>query len=158
MKWLAILSVLLFFGWFYPTPAAAHDCGHHGHRYYGDCRGCAQRWPSGASASRAWAPGGSSTAFESLEGKIAEIVYLPGTTPDSGIVEMRVQSSSQVRLIRLAPAGFLKQSGVLLKEGDAVMVKGYPVGAMEGDLMVATEVHKDGKSVVLRQADGAPLW
>jgi hypothetical protein len=84
--------------------------------------------------------------LQTLEGKITEVDYLPGATAD------------QTKLVRLAPAGFLKQSGILLREGDTVTVKGFPVSGMEGDLIVAAEVHKGEKSVSLRDTSGRPAW
>ena len=50
--------------------------------------------------------------LQNLEGKISEIVYLPGATPDTGVVEVRMQAAGQNKLIRLAPCGFLNQSGL----------------------------------------------
>jgi hypothetical protein len=96
--------------------------------------------------------------LQKAEGKITEIVYLPGTTPDSGMVEVRIQSAGQSQLIRLAPEGFLKQNALLLREGDTVMVKGFPIAGMDGDLMVATELHKGEKSLSLRDTQGRPVW
>ena len=93
-----------------------------------------------------------------MEGKIAEVVYLPGATADTGLVEIRLQSSGQIKLIRLAPAGFLKESGLLLREGDTVTVRGFPVSGMEGDLIVATEIHKGERTLSLRDANGRPAW
>jgi len=96
--------------------------------------------------------------MRAAEGKITEVVYLPGATPDSSMVEVRLQSAGQSQLVRLAPVGFLKQSGLLLTEGDTVTVKGYPVAGMEGDLLVATELHKGGKALSLRDPRGRPTW
>jgi hypothetical protein len=93
-----------------------------------------------------------------MDGKITEIIYLPGATPGSGMVEVRLQSGGQSELIRLAPSGYLKQSGMLLREGDTVTLKGFPVTGMEGDLIVATEVHKGDKSLPLRDTRGQPKW
>jgi hypothetical protein len=92
------------------------------------------------------------------EGKITEVVYLPGATPDSGMVEIRLQSAGQSQLIRLAPVGFLKQSGLLLREGDTVSIKGFPIAGMERDLLVATELHKGDKTLSLCNTLGRPTW
>jgi hypothetical protein len=96
--------------------------------------------------------------LQTIEGRIIEIIYLPSATPDSGTVEVRLQSGGQRELIRLAPSGYLKQSGMLLREGDTVTLKGFPVAGMEGDLIVATEIHKGDKSLPLRDTRGQPKW
>jgi hypothetical protein len=96
--------------------------------------------------------------LENLEGKISEIDYLPGATPDTGMVEVRVLSAGKSDLIRLAPCGYLKQSGLHLKEGDVVSLRGFRVAGMEGDLIVATAIQKGDKSLSLRDGRGQPLW
>ena len=96
--------------------------------------------------------------MRTAEGKITEVIYLPGATSDSGMVEVRLQSVGKSQLIRLAPVGFLKQSGFLLREGETVTVVGFPVAGMEGDLLVATELHKGEKTLSLRDAQGRQAW
>jgi len=87
--------------------------------------------------------------MRTADGRITEVVYLSGATPDSGMVEVHLQSAGPTQLTRLAPAGFLRHSGLLLREGDTVIVKGFPVAGMQGDLLVATELHKGDKDLVL---------
>jgi hypothetical protein len=74
------------------------------------------------------------------------------------MVEVRLESAGHSELIRLAPVGFLKQSGLLLREGDTITVKGFPVSGMEGDLLIATELHKGEKTLSLRDPRGRPAW
>jgi len=74
------------------------------------------------------------------------------------MVEIRIESGGQDKLVRLAPVGLLKQNGLVLKEGDTVTVKGFPVAGMEGDLLVAMEIHKGDKIVSLRDTRGRPTW
>ena len=45
-----------------------------------------------------------------------------------------------------------------LKEGDPVTVSGFRVSTMEGELLVATEVRKGDKRVLLRSPRGRPVW
>jgi hypothetical protein len=141
-------------------PATGHDCCHRDHHcddYYDGnyycCHGSQTNRYSGPASSYNGA-----TDLQTIDGKIAEIIYLPGATPDSGTVEVRLQSGAQNELVRLAPAGFLKQSGMLLREGDTVALKGFPVAGMEGDLIVATEIHKGDKRLPLRDTRGQPRW
>jgi len=139
-------------------PAYAHGCGHHGgYAYHGNCRsgdcggshdcpGCG----NGYSTTR--------TTARTIEGKIAETIYLPGATADSAMVELRVVSGDTTVLVRLAPAGVLKQHQLSLKEGDAISVTGYTAGTMDGDLFIATGVNKQGRTIRLRDRTGRPIW
>jgi hypothetical protein len=74
------------------------------------------------------------------------------------MVEVPLQTAGQFQLIRLAPVGYLKQSGLVLREGDTLTVKGFRVAGMEGDLLVATEIHKGEKTLSLRDSRGRPVW
>ncbi len=155
-----VVATVLFIGWFGVAPAAAHDCCHHD-QHYADCNDCNHDCDHNAQGSRhccAWTPSSGPTDMRAAEGKITEVVYLPGATPDSGMVEVRLQSAGQSQLVRLAPVGFLKQSGLLLREGDTVSVKGFPVAGMEGDILVATELHKGDKALSIRDPRGRPAW
>jgi hypothetical protein len=161
MKGRGVLAVILMTCWFGVVPAAAHDCCHHG-QHSADSTDCNHDCDhGGAQGSRHccdWTPSGAATDLRTADGKITEVVYLPGATTDSGMVEVRLQSAGQSQLIRLAPVGFLKQSGLLLREGDNVTVKGFPIAGMEGDLLVATELHKGEKALSLRDTHGRPAW
>jgi hypothetical protein len=154
--------------WFlYAVPAYGHGCGHRGGgghhcRDYG-CDGCG--WWSGAarrfnppsrSGESRW--GSNPANAQTHEGPIGEIIYLPGATADTAMVELRLLSGSDTVLVRLGPAGFLKQNGLNLKEGDAIAVTGYRVSAADGELLVANEVGKQGKTVRLRDGRGRPAW
>jgi hypothetical protein len=159
MKLRIVLGAIFVIACFGALPAVAQGCGHHGH-HCGDCDDCDHHGYSTTQPSRSesWAPSTKAAVTETTEGKIGEVIYLPGATEDSGMVEIRVQSVGQARVVRLAPTGFLKQGGLLLREGDAVKVKGFAVASMDGDILVATEITKGDKSLSLRDSRGRPTW
>jgi len=139
--------------------AFAQHCCHHGPRHEPcGCDHCGQ--PTSPPGPLTKSNGGSNwTAnLKTVEGKIVEVVYLPGATPETGMVEVRVQTKTEADLVRLAPSGFLKQGGLRFREGDSVTIKAFTVAAMEGDIMVATEVDGNGADVRLRGSSGQPLW
>lgn len=146
-----------------PEPARSHGCGHHAH-YLGDCWDCGWRHVQPSEQPRPrWqgqppSPAASLPRLETLEGNVAEVIYLQGAGPDAAMVEIEIRSAGQDTLVRLAPTGFLRQNEFLIKEGDMIAVKGFRVSTFEGDLLVATEVRKDGNTLVLREARGRPAW
>ena len=158
MKFLGILAVISVFGFFTAVPASGQACCHHGH-HCDDCGACDHSARRNASSSRDYVePSRATAALQTLDGQIREVVYLPGATSDTAFVEIRLESAGQTRLIRLAPTGFLKGGGILLREGDTVTVKGFPVSGMEGNLVVATLVQKGDHTLPLRDGNGRPAW
>jgi hypothetical protein len=146
-----LLSCLLI------SPAAGHDC--RGGHLSGDDWNCDHHGSRSAlQSSRSVSPSFAAPAPKVVDGKIAEIIYLPGATPESATVEARVVADARATLVRLAPVGFLKQSQLVLREGDTVSVTGFEVSGMDGDLVVATEIRKGDKRVVLRDPRGRPVW
>ena len=138
-------------------PAVGHDCC--GGRHCGDGWNCDRHGSRGApQAQGSVSPPYAAAASRVVDGKISEIIYLPGATADSAMVEARVFASGRATLVRLAPVGLLKQSQLVLREGDTVSVAGFEVNGMDGDLMVAVEIRKGDQRVVLRDLRGQPVW
>ena len=159
---LGFLGALSVFCWLAAGSAAAHDCDHHGHHYYyyyDDCWGNGPNYRQ--DNGRQYTNGPTPAAVmdqRTFEGRIAEVVYLPGATPETAMVEIRLQAGSQTTLVRLAPSGFLRQSGMLLREGETITVRGYSVAGLEGDLIVATEIRHGDKTLNLRDSRGRSAW
>ena len=146
-----VLSCLLI------SPAAGHDC--RGGDHCGDDWNCDHHGSRSALQSpRSVSPSYAATAPRVVDGKISEIIYLPGVTADSAMVEVRVFADARATLVRLAPVGLLKQSQLVLREGDTVSVTGFDVGGMDGDVVVAIEIRKGDKRVVVRDPRGRPVW
>jgi len=156
-----IPSAVLLLSCMLISPAAGHDChgGHHGGDgwYCDDYCSRGARQPQGRAAPSA-SPAYATAAPKAVDGKITEIDYLPGATADSAMVEARVLVGGRTTQVQLAPVGLLKQSQLLLREGDTVSVTGFEVSGMDGDLLVATEIRKGDKRVVLRDTRGRPVW
>jgi len=138
------------------SPAAAHDC--RGGPHCGDEWGCDRHGSPSALQSQGSVSPSYAAAPKIVDGKISEILYLPGATADSAMVEARVLAAGRATLVRLAPVGLLKQSQLVLREGDTVSVAGFEVSGMDGDLVVAIEIRKGGQRVVLRDSHGRPVW
>lgn len=99
-----------------------------------------------------------SPQFETAEGKIAEINYLPASDPGSSVLELRLNTAAAPVLVRLGPSAFLKRNNFEVKEGDALTVHGYRVSAAQGEVFLATEIEKSGHRLVLRDDWGRPAW
>jgi len=60
--------------------------------------------------------------------------------------------------VHLGPTAFMSQSGFTFAKGDRIEVLGSRVRVGTMDALLAREVQKDGKTLVLRDASGIPKW
>ena len=167
LKTVALLSLAYALS---AVPMLGHGWRHHAYGHHAcdscwgyGCDGCGP-WARPAPRSQAapgpqgYGPAESASDFETLEGKIAEVIYLPGVSPAAGLVEVRVATGSEATLARLAPAGFLQQHKIQLKEGEAISLRGYRVRTEDGDVLVAIELRTDGQTLTLRNPSGRSSW
>lgn len=162
MKVIGKLGFILAFWFLNLTPASAHCWVHHGDccRSGNDMETCADcNWRSTPFCqSGHFVPPPSVQNLVTLKGKVAEVNYLPGVSASGGMVEIQLQGDAQTTPVRLGPAGFLNRNGLGLKEGDMIQVRGYRVIANDVEFLVATEIEKNGKNLVLRNERGRPAW
>lgn len=152
---LAVPAALLFCG----MTAYGHNCRHPGgcaSSHHGD-HGCYDCGFTLSAPDNAQPRSGPARA-QTREGKVVELVYLPGSTPERAMVELRLADGTSDVLVRLGPAGFLKQNHLNLREGDTISVKGFRVTGGTEDLLIATEVTRQGQTVRFRDERGRPEW
>jgi len=160
MKFLAVFVLASLAGAIAVRPVSAHDCGcRHGcdrydHWYGDDCPGCDHdggRCWNGHHPARA-------QQYETTEGKVSEINYLPAADPASSVLELRLSTGTAGVLVRLGPSSFLKRNNFDVREGDTLSVHGFRASTSEGEVLVATAVEKSGHRLVLRDDWGRPAW
>lgn len=157
MKYLSLLGTACLFSWFGANVAHAH-CGHSCHHYSDYGPDCGYHCGPGGARGTGTAMPDRSGKQATVEGKITEIVYLPGRSPENSMVEVLVESGGQSHLARLAPSGVLRQSGLALREGETITIRGFAVAGLEGDLTVATRISQGSKIAILRDNRGRPIW
>lgn len=60
--------------------------------------------------------------------------------------------------VHAAPEQFLRQRNMELKKGDKIQVTGSRAQIGGKDVLIASRISKDGKEVMLRSAQGQPMW
>ena len=156
MKRICAYVVLLAAGLISVFPATAHQCSHH---RSDACTGCSADCYSGCNHYGVAARQGAIRAAEDTrEGKVSEVIYLPGRTRDAAMVQIKLAAGTDQILIRLGPVGFLSNNDVNVREGDSIRVDGYWVTTAEGDLLVAMQLTRNGKTVRLRSDFGRSAW
>ena len=69
-----------------------------------------------------------------------------------------LKTDSETLDVHLGPSSFLAQKGFSFAKGDKLEVTGSRVKMNGKDTLIAREITKDGKSLVLRNAQGVPEW
>ena len=162
MKIIAKCGLILSFWFLSLTPVSAHCWGHHGDccrsgNDMGTCADCTRRYAPPCQNGH-FVPPASVQNLETLKGKVAEVNYLPGVNAQAAMVEIQLQGDNQTIPVRLGPTGFLTRNGLTLKEGDMIQVRGYRVSTNDVEFLVATEIEKNSKNLVLRNERGRPAW
>lgn len=70
----------------------------------------------------------------------------------------QLQTAQGPAVVHLGPAEFLAQQQFTPKVGDTLEVTGGLVKTRDGEVILATTVKKAGKTFVLRDANGIPVW
>ena len=95
-------------------------------------------------------------SVENVDNEILE----PGVGLTDSLVVLDVNTASGKERVRLGPDDYIQKQGIEIKEGDKVEITGSRVTRDGEDQLVASKVtlKRDGKVLILRQADGTPKW
>ena len=162
------LMIFVAIGLSFGLAASGNQCSHHRGSDccvsgIGDCRGCDHHLNSTCKSTPCIRlpenqAEGNHAELNSREGKVTEVNYLPGATPATAMVEIKLGPGTNPVLIRLGPTGFLRSNNLSIREGDSLRVTGYWVTGGDGDMLVATQVTAHGRTVRLRDDRGRPSW
>jgi hypothetical protein len=168
MQWTRALTILAVVGLACGLPVYGQCCGHH--HCSDSTPGCGDGWRGcghHSNTTRRSTPASRTLQGEveaiqadlqSREGKVIEVNYLPGATPDTSMVEIRLAAGTDPILARIGPAGFLRSNQVNLREGDSIRLTGYWVTGGDGQMLVATQVRLHDRTFRLRDDRGRPAW
>ena len=113
----------------------------------------AQRGPGPGPQGRMYDPATETT----IKGTVEEVRTVSGRHGWNGI-HLMLKAEKKTLDVHLGPESFLKEKGFAFAKGDHVEVVGSKVSYGGGETIIAREVKKDGKTLVLRNAQGIPEW
>lgn len=73
-------------------------------------------------------------------------------------MHLAVKTAEGVFDVHLGPAAFVKKEGMTFAKGDVITVTGSKVPYDSAEAILAREVKKGEKTLVLRNQKGIPLW
>lgn len=81
------------------------------------------------------------------------------TNPDgSSMVSITLSTPSEDIKVLLAPSSYLDASRVGVQIGDTVEIKGSRMQVNGSEMMIASEINKNGNVIPLRDDKGNPMW
>lgn len=75
-----------------------------------------------------------------------------------GGLHLVVKTGKETVTVLAGPASFAKDKGFSFTKGDKVEVTGSRVTYNDAEAIIAREIRKGGKTLVLRNEDGVPKW
>lgn len=95
---------------------------------------------------------------ETLKGTVEAIDKI---TPMKGMhhgIHLRLKTDGETIPVHLGPSWFIERLDTTIEKGDTLEVKGSRVTMMGTPAIIAAEVKKGDKTLVLRDSAGIPAW
>lgn len=92
-----------------------------------------------------------------VHGTVQEVTQHPGRRGGTGI-HLLVKTETGPIEVHVGPASYVTKQQFAFSAGESVEVTGSRVKIGGTDTILAREVRKDGKTLVLRNAQGIPNW
>jgi len=71
---------------------------------------------------------------------------------------LMLKTASETMEVHVGPSAYIAQQHFAFAKGDAVELVGSKVTIGNKPALIAREIKKDGKTLVLRNPQGIPLW
>ncbi|MCX7914132.1 MAG: hypothetical protein N2511_06060 [Thermodesulfovibrionales bacterium] len=100
------------------------------------------------------------TKVETISGKVLStdrtVPNIKGiTTPG---IHLQLKTEKETITVHLGPAWYIERQDIKIGVGDSIEVKGSPVSIEGQPAIIAAEVRKDDKVLILRDSTGFPVW
>lgn len=115
----------------------------------------------GFAAGRGWQRGGpmyDPDSVTTLTGKVTAVEVEPSGPGRAGGVHVTLQAEGKQTVVHLGPSWFLEQQGFKAAKDETLAVTGSLVTSGEETYLIAREVKKGEKSLLLRNEQGFPAW
>ncbi len=93
----------------------------------------------------------------SINGHVAKVMRVRFPDENSYLIAV-LKTDSGEYLLNLGPVWFADENNFEVNEGDVLDVKGSKIKTKGRFIIIASEVKKDGQTLVLRNRNGSPQW
>lgn len=99
-----------------------------------------------------------STELKLKGATVEEVKLVPGTCCKQSCEHLVLKTDKGLLEVQVAPEAFLKEIEVAFAKGDKIDVTASKVTYEGADVYLAREINHDGSVLVLRDAEGGPVW
>jgi hypothetical protein len=92
-----------------------------------------------------------------VKGTVEDVQQLQGGNAWMG-THLLLKTDSGTMDVHVGPSDFVTKNNFSFAKGDAIEVVGSKVTIQDKEALLAREIVKDGKTLVLRNAQGIPEW
>jgi hypothetical protein len=97
-----------------------------------------------------------------VKGQVEKLAALPGMGPGGGpglqFQSVVLKTNQGSLMVHLGPGWFLDEKKFALKAGDKLEATGSKVSLNNQPVLIARKVKVNGQTLILRDAQGFPLW
>ena len=92
-----------------------------------------------------------------VKGTVEDVQQITGKRGFSG-THLTVNTGNETLAVHAGPSSYISQKGFSFAKGDTIEVLGSKVNLNGKPAILAREITKDGRTLVLRNAQGIPEW
>lgn len=93
-----------------------------------------------------------------VKGTITEVQHPAGMKGGSTGTHLILKTDAGDVTVHAGPSSYISHKGFSFAKGDAIEVVGSKVTIANKETILAREITKDGKTLILRNAQGVPEW
>lgn len=111
-----------------------------------------------------WGPGGQYGRMydpKTVETIAGEVVSVDQITPRKGMgygVHLLLKTDRETIAVHLGPVWYVEHQDIKIESKDKIEVKGSRITFDGKPAIIAAEVHKGSETLMLRDANGVPMW
>ena len=111
-------------------------------------------WGKGSNYQRMYNP----STVETLSGTVESIDKITPTRGMSYGIHLRLKTDKETISVHLGPGWYIERLDTKIGKGDNIQVKGSRVTIMGKPALIAAEIKKGDRVLVLRDSAGIPAW
>ncbi len=96
--------------------------------------------------------------IETLDGKVINLGSYPSQTGTFKIIHLLIKTAKETIEVHSAPSWYLREQDFVITPQDEIIIKGSRISIDGKPVIVAREIRKGDRTLLLRDKNGVPMW